>query len=40
MEATQNRIQQKWKTTKTEDDQNGRNPKWKATKMEDNRKER
>ena len=26
---------QKWKTTKMEDDQNGRQPKWKTTKMED-----
>merc|ERR1712055_17655 len=25
----------KWKTTKMEDDQNGRRPKWKTTKMED-----
>merc|ERR1712030_152189 len=27
--------QPKWKTTKMEDDQNGRRPKWKTTKMED-----
>merc|ERR1712215_223518 len=26
---------QEWKTTKMEDDQNGRRPKWKTTKMED-----
>merc|ERR1712030_303491 len=25
----------KWKTTKIEDDQNGRRPKWKTTRMED-----
>ena len=31
---------QKWKTTKMKDDQNGRRPKWKMTKMEDNQNER
>merc|ERR1712215_197439 len=29
-----------WKTTKMEDDQNGRRPEWKMTKMEDDRNER
>merc|ERR1712030_72577 len=35
--GTQNgrRPHPKWKTTKMEDDQNGRQPKWKTTKMED-----
>merc|ERR1712215_119474 len=30
----------KWKTTKKEDDQNGRRPKWKTTKMEDDQSRR
>ena len=30
----------KWKTTKIEDDQNGRQPKWKTTKMENYQNER